>query len=447
MADYNNTRDSSLPDPASPGFRDGDTITLQNGSKFSRQSGRWEPVRFQTVGQQSKEVPVFASPSAQGVKEVAGGVVIRSTPKRYPQEKWELAKLRVETGTGNARDFFLLDSKGMGAWGGGTDFADNAKRAWPAQIAELSKTLSVSKEGFYGTNGVTINSGGWPKWLSYDPRISNVNQTIWDLNSSSYQVGCHGMRSPGATSSASVSFSFTPTKPFDTIDFYVHRLSGLGSFTVDVDGSNAQVVDCSVGAVLTIQRVTVTVPYGNHTINITKIGSASLRIRGMHCYKANSEVLVINGSWNAMSAWGYLTGGVGGAEPSDGPRKDFAAIAPDRTTIGLGTNDSTLGKTVAEFKAGMQALIDLGKATGDVQLCIPDPTSYAAGTGNPNQDQYWDAIFDLGELNLINVIDLREFPMESWDAANARGLYSDGRHALGTGQRATAKTFFKSANY
>ena len=67
MAEYNNTRDSSLPDPASPGFQDGDTITLQNGSKFSRQSGRWEPVRFQTVGRQSKEVPVTASLSATGI--------------------------------------------------------------------------------------------------------------------------------------------------------------------------------------------------------------------------------------------------------------------------------------------------------------------------------------------------------------------------------------------
>lgn len=76
MADYNNTRDSSLPDPASPGFRDGDTITLQNGSKFSRQSGRWEPVRFQTVGQQSKEVPVFAIPSELGTELYAGGEVL-----------------------------------------------------------------------------------------------------------------------------------------------------------------------------------------------------------------------------------------------------------------------------------------------------------------------------------------------------------------------------------
>jgi len=76
MADYNNTRDSSLPDPASPGFRDGDTITLQNGSKFSRQSGRWEPVRFQTVGQQSKEVPVFTIFSDSGVVNVTGGVEV-----------------------------------------------------------------------------------------------------------------------------------------------------------------------------------------------------------------------------------------------------------------------------------------------------------------------------------------------------------------------------------
>ncbi len=90
MADYNNTRDSSLPDPASPGFRDGDTITLQNGSKFSRQSGRWEPVRFQTVGQQSKEVPVFATlsdgevvfdaPTTAAVKKVVGPHVSINVP-------------------------------------------------------------------------------------------------------------------------------------------------------------------------------------------------------------------------------------------------------------------------------------------------------------------------------------------------------------------------------
>lgn len=67
MADYINTTNNTLPDPASPGFLDGDTITLQNGSKFSRQSGRWEPVRFQTVGQQSKEVPVTATLSDQGI--------------------------------------------------------------------------------------------------------------------------------------------------------------------------------------------------------------------------------------------------------------------------------------------------------------------------------------------------------------------------------------------
>lgn len=77
MADYNNTRDSSLPDPASPGFRDGDTITLQNGSKFSRQAGRWEPVQFQTVGQQSKEMPLFTSTSGSGL-EIQDGSDTRS---------------------------------------------------------------------------------------------------------------------------------------------------------------------------------------------------------------------------------------------------------------------------------------------------------------------------------------------------------------------------------
>lgn len=96
MADYNNTRDSSLPDPASPGFRDGDTITLQNGSKFSRQSGRWEPVRFQTVGQQSKEMPVFASPSSGEVVNQRGGPVLEVGGFRH-----SLAENGLPTGAWN----------------------------------------------------------------------------------------------------------------------------------------------------------------------------------------------------------------------------------------------------------------------------------------------------------------------------------------------------------
>ena len=66
MADYTNPRTNSLPDPASPGFRDGDTISLQNGSRFSRQNGRWEPIAFQSG---SAESPLTVRISAQGVRE------------------------------------------------------------------------------------------------------------------------------------------------------------------------------------------------------------------------------------------------------------------------------------------------------------------------------------------------------------------------------------------
>lgn len=72
MADYTNSRTNSLPDPASPGFRDGDTISLQNGSRFSRQNGRWEPIAFQSG---SAESPLTVRNSAQGVVFGPGGVV------------------------------------------------------------------------------------------------------------------------------------------------------------------------------------------------------------------------------------------------------------------------------------------------------------------------------------------------------------------------------------
>lgn len=68
MADYTNPRTNSLPDPASPGFRDGDTISLQNGSRFSRQNGRWEPIAFQSG---SAESPLTVRNSAQGVRIIA----------------------------------------------------------------------------------------------------------------------------------------------------------------------------------------------------------------------------------------------------------------------------------------------------------------------------------------------------------------------------------------
>lgn len=70
MADYTNSRTNSLPDPASPGFRDGDTISLQNGSRFSRQNGRWEPIAFQS---DSAESPLTVRNSAQGIA-LAGAV-------------------------------------------------------------------------------------------------------------------------------------------------------------------------------------------------------------------------------------------------------------------------------------------------------------------------------------------------------------------------------------
>lgn len=74
MADYTNSRTNSLPDPASPGFRDGDTISLQNGSRFGRQNGRWEPIAFQSG---SAESPLTVRQSAQGMV-IEGGVPSRA---------------------------------------------------------------------------------------------------------------------------------------------------------------------------------------------------------------------------------------------------------------------------------------------------------------------------------------------------------------------------------
>lgn len=81
MADYTNSRTNSLPDPASPGFRDGDTISLQNGSRFSRQNGRWEPIAFQSG---SAESPLTVRNSAQGLVPSVAIRAANTTPLLIP---------------------------------------------------------------------------------------------------------------------------------------------------------------------------------------------------------------------------------------------------------------------------------------------------------------------------------------------------------------------------
>ncbi|WP_300435616.1 GDSL-type esterase/lipase family protein [Zoogloea sp.] len=378
-----------------------------------------------------KPVGFITTPTKRRI-ETLNGVVMPPRTARYPTPKWNAARAGVAVGTRNAKVALLSDSTGLGAWGSGVSFAGNLYNGWFRRLGNKIKSVPVTLGSWYGDSGCGIAGGGSAKFKEYDPRIS-FDTAVWDYNTP-YQVGCFGLKTNAATSAGTI--GFLPDKAYDTVDIYYKKANGLGSFTVDVGGAVLATINCNQPTTA-IVKTTVTVPLGVQTLNISKVGTSVLQFRGTSCYRNNAEVQLISGAWNAQSMWGYLRGGAA-SEPADGPRQDILAIAPDLTIICLGINDSTLAKPIDEFKTRYQEMIDLCKTTGDVVLCIPNVIDYA---GNANQDTYWSAIREIADINAINLFD-HQLALESWVAANNRGLFADGRHPLAAGYEVMSEAFY-----
>lgn len=117
MSDYLNSRNSLLMDPATPGLVDGDTVTLANGAKFVRVSGRWEPVG---LGVASKQQPVTAISSESGLvfpEEVAAAIaalgVGEGSPSALPAGSYACG-VGTRTWTGTIKPALLTLTPGAG---------------------------------------------------------------------------------------------------------------------------------------------------------------------------------------------------------------------------------------------------------------------------------------------------------------------------------------------
>jgi lysophospholipase L1-like esterase len=190
--------------------------------------------------------------------------------------------------------------------------------------------------------------------------------------------------------------SFTPSVPVDRFTVYYFTEPTFGDFTIDVNGGAT--TPLSQNNAKALASVSLTPALGTNTINIRRV-SGYVRIAGVVAWNsASAAVDVINLGWSGSTAanWNSTT------DPWS-PLNAVQTLAPDLTIIKLGINDWQTGATLANYRAGLTALIARARLTGDVMLCSPNQTAGAALT--TTQDTYIDVLRDLVDSANVRLSD------------------------------------------
>lgn len=373
-------------------------------------------------------VAVQSQVSGSGIASLAG-FHLRPTPR------WNAAYAKAVLGVGNARVLVIGDSTSMGAWATGVGLTGNALLGWNRRIAgKLAAPYTVAS--FLGESGSSIGLSGGAKdttFKAYDTRITY--DATWAIALGNC-LGGYVIQSGGTDRGT---FTFTPGVEFDRIDvFYTTALSAYASVTVDIGGAALATI-VATGLPSGVAKTTVTCTLGTNAVRVTKSTDGFFQIRGIACYKNNTQIQLLQAGVSTMTAHNYMNGTTG-VETVNGPSADLATVDADLTLIDLGINDSTFGYTTEAFTTKYQRIIDLANATGDVALVIPNAVSPA---GNPDQDRFWLAVQGLADSNGLSLIDFRAATGD-WATANTNGLMADGRHPLSVGYDVMANLLQRS---
>lgn len=332
--------------------------------------------------------------------------------------KWRAARARVLSGTGSALVYHVGDSTTGGQGGTYPGYANPKNFSYPAQASRIlaARGLPTRYDAIIGNNNQAAT-----KYPEYNPDVTLG--AGWTFTATRGPGG-YRFRAP---SPVTTGISFTPTEPFDRVDILYPQLSGLGTFSADIDGGTPTVVDAS-GA-NAVGKVTLSTTLGTHTINITRTSGGAngdVEIVGIEPYVAGESVVRM---WN-MGASGITSLNYADSS-SNSPWRPLPFLrnsSPDLTFINLGINDWHPTVTpIANYKAAMQTLIDAVNTAGDVVLVVPIP-SLTSGASSALQESFRTAIYELAALNNCPVIDMME-RMRSYALANGLGLYFDGKHA------------------
>ena len=399
------------------------TVGDQFGQELVR-SGRATDTDRAMAVPQTELKPYFATdPLTGNVTGLVGpgGKLLLAANSTYLR-KWRKALSGTLTGQANAKLLMVGDSTTAGLYAPSTPSYTNT----PSNVMSRILNKSLVQTNTNSVHGDSTRNNPVAGFTTFDSRVGAVGFAAWN------QTGFHtGGGNAFGNATTTTSLVFTPVEAFDTIDIYsIDNTGGYGQWTVNVDGGATLATVDNNGA-RAIRKTTVSCALATHAINIQRNGvGGQVFIIGICC--RNSAVKTVDiyniGQGGAITAdWATVSGGVG-------ELSSITAYAPDLTIIDLSINDRRLGLYTSTFDTNLQTIVTTAKATGDVILCTPAPSSlgYSAYTTESNIANFNAAIYAVAKANNCLVFD-KQALLVSYAQAAAEGLYNDTLHPNAAG--------------
>jgi lysophospholipase L1-like esterase len=302
--------------------------------------------------------------------------------------RWSAALAAVRAGTRNARLLVIGDSTTVGAYSlSGTGYATNNMSAcWPYQLASLLSAAGyqVNTDAVFGDqtggNGLTLLAAHDTRqtfganW-SLGIQTSGGNNIINDVNNSVQPR------------------TFTPARPFDTIElqYLANPVYGLARLSID-GGTTTLGAQIDQSTSTSMVKITRTVPLGNYTVDFRRVaGSGAATINATCIRTYNSAVKTVD----------ILNAGAGGTttliESDDSQyytpltvNSGSGTYEPDLVVICLDINNWIAGYAAGTYDLStttthgfqLQKMIDAFRATADVVVMTGAPSGVSVATTN-----------------------------------------------------------------
>ncbi|HMF74281.1 MAG TPA: SGNH/GDSL hydrolase family protein [Bryobacteraceae bacterium] len=308
---------------------------------------------------------------------------------------WTACTAKVKINTGNCRVMAVGDSTTYGSFSTNTsDTGDLTLASYPTRLSQYlnSAILPAQRDSFMGAGA------GQGAGLGNDGRV--VMGTGWSTLNAPSTGGLLF-----TASSATTPLAFTPLDQVNQfVLWFVSNSGGIGSFAVDAGTATT----FSSGGAGGLHSVTIPAgALGTHTLNMNWVSGGPVFVVGVEASNtAIGCVQIINAGIPGSGA-GTVAGISWAASNSPwSPLLSVPIQAPDVVLLDLGINNWTgvNSTTVAVYTAAMQQIITSYKATSDVVLVTPAPSSIA-NVSLATQAQYVNAMRQLAAANNLPIVD------------------------------------------
>lgn len=318
----------------------------------------------------------------------------------------------------SARDHATQDATFVALGDSLTAGANRPKaQGWPSQLAPLITKKPVSLASFIGDNAMTLAPGGF---ATFDPRLTIGN--AWAIDRGFKALSAGYWLSDGA--GAVLAFDPGAGVSFDTIDVYFGQYSGGPTLPLTRDALVAVGNLVMANATSRVFKASFTVPLAAHTLQVGGLVAGGYFAGMILRNSGQKRIHLVNAGWYG----GTTTDANKSAtfETLDG----LKAIAPNLTTIMLGTNDKEQALAPATYLANLQAIGNAAKLSGSVLFIGPPYGNLATYGTEAAQDAFYANVATAATAIGAGYFNLRtRTGWTSFAAAQAAGFMdADGVH-------------------